>query len=92
MPEWFRDGYPLASRATSGIATGLVGAFASQGFHNAALTAGGMIQMGETPSTLSCLKRVYSNFGLFFIVKGVEQRMGIICIASGALTVADMLN
>eukprot|EP00906_Rhabdomonas_costata_P027338 RCo038839 len=84
--------YPAMNRFVSGLIAGAICAFLTQWMHNSALKAGSMAEMGEKPTTLSCLKRVHSEMGMQLIYRNYGRRMMVIACASAVLNLCDIFK
>mmetsp|Transcript_98564 Transcript_98564/g.275330 ORF Transcript_98564/g.275330 Transcript_98564/m.275330 type:complete len:292 (-) Transcript_98564:402-1277(-) len=83
---------PFASKFTSGLLAGWACAFATMFPHNCALTAARMAQNGENPTTMSCMRQVMKELGLFrALTLNFQQRCTVIAVVVGCLNTADVM-
>jgi len=76
-------------RFCSGVVTGSLTGFATQLFHNAALTAGRMAELGQDPTNAQCMRTVLQEHGKRAVYMNFPFRVAIIAFWSAVLNVAD---
>lgn len=74
---------------TGGVLSGSVCGLATQLFHNAALTAGRMAELGQVPSTAQCMQQTIKEHGLRAAYLNFPFRVAIIAGWTAVLNVAD---
>ena len=75
---------------SAGLATGCLTGFATQVFHNAALTGGRMTEVnGTTPTNMQCMRQLVAERGLKAVYLNFPLRVGVIAGWSAILNVAQ---
>jgi len=92
LEKYVGTNYPFATRFASGLIAGAICAFLTQWMHNSALKAGSMAEMGEKPTTVSCISRVYQEMGLQLFYRNYGRRMMVIACASAVLNLCDIFR